>query len=95
MLVAGGMGVTGELGPHVDRYAAALAVESAHGQIVSALEHILAHREVPTSANAGDPQVVGSGLVKAGEVRGLHLVAGVRVCLGRRELSAKDNGIVA
>jgi len=70
-----------KLRSHVDGGAAALAVKAAHGHVIGVLKDILAQREVPTAAYAGNIEVIRAGIAKVGKIRGLHLVTGVGIGL--------------
>ncbi len=74
-LVAGWIVILGEVGREVDCDAAALAVEGSHRQAEGAGENVRGDAELEAVANAGDLEVVGSGLGEGGEVNAADRVA--------------------
>src|SRR5208337_4294667 len=75
----------GEFRPQVYSRATALAVESAHGQIVCAGENIRPDRERPALPHSRHVEIVSSRVAQLGEVGNLNGVAGVRVQAGWSE----------
>ena len=73
--VAGWMGIAGKLRSKIDGGATTLAVEAAHGEVISSLEDIAAHGEVPALPYPRNLDVIVARAPQIGEVCGLHGVA--------------------